>query len=100
MGDEPAPEATRVRCQLLTFDLPTPLLNGSRLEAHWNESSCGIVLRNLVSKLDKSGNTIKKPRMVGSHTMAVADFELDRSICVETNDVLPRLARICFRVAG
>ncbi|KAJ3129649.1 HBS1-like protein [Nowakowskiella sp. JEL0407] len=100
--EQPIPVTTRIKAQIVTFDLLIPLTPGCILEIHYSSSTETASLAKLVSIVDKStGEVVKKnPRAIPKNSSAVVIIQMNRAVCIETFKNSKELGRFILRYSN
>jgi elongation factor 1 alpha-like protein len=87
------------RAQILVFNVDTPIINGTQIMFHHQQSIQPGVISKLIALLDKSTvqPTKQKPRHIASNSLALVELRLDEAVCLELHTVCKELGRFALR---
>jgi len=94
---------TRFKAQLITFAiLPVPILRGTRLTLHIQNTEQPAVVAKLVSIVDQRTNEVKmkKPKALPASSSAVVVIQLEKPMCLELFATYKQLGRFTLRDSG
>eukprot|EP00742_Colponemidia_sp_Colp-10_P004092 GILJ01004367.1.p1 GENE.GILJ01004367.1~~GILJ01004367.1.p1 ORF type:complete len:612 (-),score=99.96 GILJ01004367.1:226-2061(-) len=100
--DHPISLVSIFKCQLLTFNLPSPIVHGQSVLMHIQSASYPATISKLLSVTDKAtGETSKKkPRALLRNTAATVEVTVSRPVCLELYSACRPLGRVTFRDRG
>jgi elongation factor 1 alpha-like protein len=97
--EKPSPLSRLFTAQIITFTLPHPLTRGQPLLLYLHHLCEPIVLKNLISIVDKTTVEVKKkrPRCLTSNVTAVVEIQLEKEIPIELYKDYKQLGRFTLR---
>lgn len=100
--EKPVPIVTRVRVQVITFNLQMPLIKGQNVMIHYLQTARPASIRRLVSQTSKATGEVikKKPRALVRNSAGVLDLEFERPLCIELYSACKDLGRMTIRMEG
>lgn len=93
--------ARRVTARVVLFDLPKPLLKGTKLSLYLGRVDTVVTVVKLVASLDKKGNVLKKsPRHISKGQAARLVLEFESNVIVTPASENKQLSKLILRLEG
>jgi elongation factor 1 alpha-like protein len=87
------------RARVLVFNVTVPVIAGTHVMFHHQQSVQPGSIAKCVSLLDKATMNVTKqnPRCIPSQSLAIVDIRLDDMVCIELDTTCKELARFALR---
>lgn len=100
--ERPVKVTSLFESRLVIFNVSIPITKGFPVILHYQSMSEQVVIKNLISQLNRSTGEVirKRPRCLTKNSSAVVEIEVNRPICIELFKDFKDLGRFMLRYAG